>query len=99
MVSEAKQGIAGQDSAVDAAAYRNRIETETPAQSQARREKYAEAHQLVRNCQRIRDEAIHFIEAQVETHNCGHINVIFQFRKSNNFAAKRPSDGKFSSCW
>ncbi|GBO30407.1 hypothetical protein AVEN_149794-1 [Araneus ventricosus] len=86
--------------AVDAAAYRRRIETETPAQSQARRERYAEAHHLVRNrqSQRIRDEAIHFIEAQVETHNCGPLNIICQFRKSKNFAAERSSDGKFTSC-
>ncbi|GBL91634.1 hypothetical protein AVEN_23679-1 [Araneus ventricosus] len=58
--------------AVDAAAYRRRIEAETPAQSQAHRERYAKAHHLVRDrqSQRIRDEAIHFIEAQVETHHC-----------------------------
>ncbi|GBN77532.1 hypothetical protein AVEN_5828-1 [Araneus ventricosus] len=66
MVSEAKPGIAG-IRALDASAYRRRIEAETTAQSQARRERYAEAHHLVRNrqSQRIRDEAIHFIEAQV----------------------------------
>ncbi|GBN18948.1 hypothetical protein AVEN_38674-1 [Araneus ventricosus] len=84
--------------AVDAAAYRRRIEAETPTQSQAHRETYAEAHHLVRNRQRIRDEAIHFIEAQVETHNCGPMNIICQFRKSKYFAAERPSDGKFTSC-
>ncbi|GBN88632.1 hypothetical protein AVEN_186603-1 [Araneus ventricosus] len=86
--------------AVDAAACRRRIEAETPAQSQARRKRYAEGHHLVRNrqSQRIRDEAIHFIEAQVETHNCGPMNIICQFRKSKNFAAERPSDGKFTSC-
>ncbi|GBN15291.1 hypothetical protein AVEN_169483-1 [Araneus ventricosus] len=85
--------------AVDAAAYKRRIEAEIPAQSQARRERYAEAHHLVRNrqSQRIRDEAIHFIEAQVETHNCGPMNIICQFRKSKNFAAERPSEGKFTS--
>ncbi|GBO34874.1 hypothetical protein AVEN_23955-1 [Araneus ventricosus] len=33
--------------AVDAAAYKRRIEAETPAQSQARRERYAEAHHIV----------------------------------------------------
>ncbi|GBN97597.1 hypothetical protein AVEN_21530-1 [Araneus ventricosus] len=90
MVSEEKPGIAGIP-AVDAAAYRRRIEAETTAQSQARRERYAEAHHLVRNRQRIRDEAIHFIEAQIETHNCGPMNIICQFRKSKNFAAERPS--------
>ncbi|GBN67889.1 hypothetical protein AVEN_189606-1 [Araneus ventricosus] len=79
--------------AVDAAAYRRRIEAETPAQSQACRERYAEAHHLVRNRQRI-----HFIEAQVEMHNCGPMNIICQFRKSKNFAAEGPSDGKFTSC-
>ncbi|GBO01595.1 hypothetical protein AVEN_227013-1 [Araneus ventricosus] len=86
--------------AVDAAAYRRHIEAETPAQSQARRERNAEAHHLVRNrqSQRIRDEAIHFIEAQVETHNCGPMNIICQFRKSKNFAAEHPSDGKFTCC-
>ncbi|GBM84006.1 hypothetical protein AVEN_110136-1 [Araneus ventricosus] len=59
--------------AVDAAAYRRRIEAETPGQSQTRRESSPEAHRLVRDrqSQRIRDEAIYFIEAQVETHNCG----------------------------
>ncbi|GBM41329.1 hypothetical protein AVEN_241487-1 [Araneus ventricosus] len=85
--------------AIDAAAYRRRVEAETPPQSQARRERYAEAHHLVRDRQRIRDEAIHFIEAQVETHNCGPMNIICQFRKSKNFAAERPSDGKFTSCF
>ncbi|GBM86222.1 hypothetical protein AVEN_51250-1 [Araneus ventricosus] len=86
--------------AVYAATYRTRIETETPAQSQARRERDAEAHHLVqdRQSQRIRDEAIHFKEAQVETHNCGPLNIICQFRKSKNFAAERSSDGKFTSC-
>ncbi|GBM15368.1 hypothetical protein AVEN_199630-1 [Araneus ventricosus] len=86
--------------AVDAAAYRRRIEAEIPAQSQARPERYAEAHRLVRDrqSQRIRDEAIHFIEAQVETHNCGPMKIICQFRKSKNFAAERPSDGRFTSC-
>ncbi|GBO34290.1 hypothetical protein AVEN_166295-1 [Araneus ventricosus] len=100
VVSEAKPGIAG-IRAVDAAAYRRRIEAETTAQSQARRERYAEAHHLVRNrqSQRIRDEAIHFIEAQVEKHNCGPMNIICQFRKSKNFAAERPSGGKFTSCF
>ncbi|GBN00337.1 hypothetical protein AVEN_254879-1, partial [Araneus ventricosus] len=84
-----------------AAAYRRRIEAETTAQSQARRERYAEAHHLLRNrqSQRIRDEAIHLIEAQVETHNCGPMNIICQFRKSKNFAAERPSGGKFTSCF
>ncbi|GBN94981.1 hypothetical protein AVEN_9902-1 [Araneus ventricosus] len=64
--------------AVDAAAYRRRIEAETPAQSQARRERNAEAHHIVRDrhSQRIRDKAIHFIEAQVETDNCGPKNII-----------------------
>ncbi|GBN59756.1 hypothetical protein AVEN_217768-1 [Araneus ventricosus] len=86
--------------AVDAGAYRRRVEAETPALSQARRERYAEAHHLVRDRQnqRIRDEAIHFIEAQVETHNYGPMNIICQFRKSKNFAPERPSDGKFTSC-
>ncbi|GBN41541.1 hypothetical protein AVEN_90635-1 [Araneus ventricosus] len=86
--------------AVDAAAYRRRIEAETPAQSQARRERDAEAHHLVRDrqSQRIRDEAILFIEAQVETHNSGHMNIIYQFCKSKNFAAERPSDGKLTRC-
>ncbi|GBM14432.1 hypothetical protein AVEN_246594-1 [Araneus ventricosus] len=86
--------------AVDAAGYSRRIEAETPAQSQAHRERYAEAHHLVRNrqSQRIRDEAIHFIEAQEETHNCGPMHIICQFSKSKNFAAERPSDGKFTSC-
>ncbi|GBL82080.1 hypothetical protein AVEN_50640-1 [Araneus ventricosus] len=81
--------------AVDAAAYRR-----APSQSQARRERYAETHHLVRNrqSQRIRDEAIHFIEAQVQTHDCGPMNIICQFRKSKNFAAEHPSDGKFTSC-
>ncbi|GBO20472.1 hypothetical protein AVEN_24662-1 [Araneus ventricosus] len=84
---------------VDAAAYRRRIEAETPAQSQDRLERYVEAHHLVRNqSQRIRDEAIHFIKAQVETHNCGPMSIICQFLKSKNFAAERPSDGKFTSC-
>ncbi|GBM44610.1 hypothetical protein AVEN_221849-1 [Araneus ventricosus] len=32
--------------AVDAAAYRRHIEAETPAQSQAHRERYAEAHHI-----------------------------------------------------
>ncbi|GBO00479.1 hypothetical protein AVEN_148655-1 [Araneus ventricosus] len=79
--------------AEDAATYIRRIEAETPAQSQSRGERYAEAHQLVRDrqSQGIRDEAIHFIEAQVETHNCGPMNIISQFRKSKNFAAERPS--------
>ncbi|GBN53292.1 hypothetical protein AVEN_107379-1 [Araneus ventricosus] len=82
------------------AAYRRRIEAETPAQSEARRERDAEAHRLVRDCQRqrSRDEGIHFIEAQVETHNCGPMNIICQFCKSKNFAAERSSDGKFTSC-
>ncbi|GBO17564.1 hypothetical protein AVEN_21949-1 [Araneus ventricosus] len=35
----------------------------------------------------IRDEAFHFIEAQVETPNCRPMNVIYQFYKSKNFAA------------
>ncbi|GBN97002.1 hypothetical protein AVEN_228879-1 [Araneus ventricosus] len=63
--------------------------------------KRCEAHRLVRDHQsrRIRDEAIHFIEAQVETHNCGPMNIICQFCKSKNFAAERPSDGKFISCY
>ncbi|GBN35034.1 hypothetical protein AVEN_129145-1 [Araneus ventricosus] len=101
MVSEAKPGIAGRIRAVDAAAYRRCIEAETPAQSQARRERYAEVHHLVRDhqSQRIRDAAIHFIGAQVETHNCGPMNIICQFRKSKNFAAERPYDGKFTSCF
>ncbi|GBN64272.1 hypothetical protein AVEN_9257-1 [Araneus ventricosus] len=98
MVSEASQESLDRIRAVDAAAYRRRIGAETPAQSQARRERYTEAHHLVRNRQRIRNEAIHFIEAQVETHNCGPMNIICQFRKSKNFAAERPSDGKFTSC-
>ncbi|GBN53615.1 hypothetical protein AVEN_120630-1 [Araneus ventricosus] len=38
--------------AVDAVAYRSRIETETLAQSQARREKDAEAYCLLRDRQR-----------------------------------------------
>ncbi|GBO09993.1 hypothetical protein AVEN_234058-1 [Araneus ventricosus] len=86
--------------AVDAAAYRRRTEAETPAQSQARRERYAEAHHLVRNrqSQRIRDEAIHCIEAQVETNNCEPMNIICQFRKSKNNAAELPSDGKITNC-
>ncbi|GBO13308.1 hypothetical protein AVEN_163383-1 [Araneus ventricosus] len=86
--------------AVDAAAYRRRIEAETPAQSQALRERNAEAHHIVRDrqSQRIRDKAIHFIEAQVETDNCEPMNIICQFCKSKNFAAERPSDGKFTSC-
>ncbi|GBN23040.1 hypothetical protein AVEN_125436-1 [Araneus ventricosus] len=86
--------------AVDVAAYRRRIEAETPAQSQARRERNAEAHHIVRDrqCQRIRDKAIPFIEAQLETDNCGPVNIICQFCKSKNFAAERPSDGKFTSC-
>ncbi|GBM09390.1 hypothetical protein AVEN_184094-1 [Araneus ventricosus] len=90
----------GRIRAVDAAAYRRNIKDETPAQSQARRERYAEAHHLVRDrlSQSIRDEAIYFIEAQVETHNCGPMNIICQYRKSKNFAAERPSDGKFTSC-
>ncbi|GBM82728.1 hypothetical protein AVEN_183168-1 [Araneus ventricosus] len=48
--------------AVDAAAYRRRIEAQTPAQSQARLERDAEAQNIVRDrqSQRIRDEAIHF---------------------------------------
>ncbi|GBL99519.1 hypothetical protein AVEN_68797-1 [Araneus ventricosus] len=85
---------------VDAAVYRRRIKAETPAQYQALRERYAEAHHLVRDrqSQRIRDKAIHFIEAQVETHNCGPMNIIWQFRETKNFAAERPSDGKFTSC-
>ncbi|GBO22316.1 hypothetical protein AVEN_120638-1, partial [Araneus ventricosus] len=58
----------------------------------------AEAHHLLRNRQRNRDEASHFTEAQVETHNCGPMNIICQFRKSKNFAAELPSDGKFTSC-
>ncbi|GBN15655.1 hypothetical protein AVEN_167115-1 [Araneus ventricosus] len=68
-----------------------------PAQSQARRERDAKSHRLVRDrkSERIRDVAIHFIEAQVETINCG---PICQFCKSTNFAAERPSDGKFNSC-
>ncbi|GBL82072.1 hypothetical protein AVEN_50634-1 [Araneus ventricosus] len=72
IVSEAKQEFLDRIRAVDAAAYKRRIEAETPAQFQARRERYAEAHHLVRDrqSQRIRDEAIHFIEAKVETHNC-----------------------------
>ncbi|GBO15670.1 hypothetical protein AVEN_62323-1 [Araneus ventricosus] len=67
--------------AVDVAAYRRRIEAETPAQSQARRERNAEAHQIVRDrqSQRIRDKAFPFIEAQVETDNCGPMNIICQF--------------------
>ncbi|GBN12293.1 hypothetical protein AVEN_199463-1 [Araneus ventricosus] len=96
MVSEAKLGIADRIRAVDAAAYRKRIEAETPAR--ARRERDAEAHRLVRDRQRIRDGAIHFIEAQVEIHNCGTVNIICQFCKSKNFAAELPSDGKFTSC-
>ncbi|GBN72479.1 hypothetical protein AVEN_254328-1 [Araneus ventricosus] len=63
---------------VNATVHRNRIEAETPAQSQARRERDADAHHLVRDrqSQRIRCEAIHFIEAQVEMHNCGPMNII-----------------------
>ncbi|GBM90788.1 hypothetical protein AVEN_229464-1 [Araneus ventricosus] len=53
--------------AVDAAAYIRRIEAETPAQSEARRERDVEAHRFVRDHQRqrIRYEAIDFIEAHV----------------------------------
>ncbi|GBN26027.1 hypothetical protein AVEN_86869-1 [Araneus ventricosus] len=74
--------------------WRTRIKAETLTQSQTRRERYAETHHLVRDrqSQRIHDEAIHFIDAQVET------NIICQFRKSKNFAAERSSDGKFTSC-
>ncbi|GBM72481.1 hypothetical protein AVEN_106618-1 [Araneus ventricosus] len=84
--------------AVDTAAYR--IEAETPAQSQARREGNAEAYNIVRDrqSQGIRDKAIHFIEAHVETDNCGPMNIICQFCKSKNFSAECPYDGKFTSC-
>ncbi|GBM51078.1 hypothetical protein AVEN_254624-1 [Araneus ventricosus] len=84
--------------AVDAAAYRRHIEAETPTLSQARRERDAEAHHLVQDSQRIHDKAINFVEAQVEMHNCGPMSIICQFCKSKNFAAERPSDGKFTCC-
>ncbi|GBN43324.1 hypothetical protein AVEN_249305-1 [Araneus ventricosus] len=60
MISEAKPGISEQDSC-SRYAYRRYIEAETPA----RRERCAEAYHLVpdRQRQRIREEAIHFIEA------------------------------------
>ncbi|GBN52895.1 hypothetical protein AVEN_74952-1 [Araneus ventricosus] len=83
--------------AVDAAACRRRIEAETPSQSQAHRERNAEAHHIVRDRQRICDKAIHFMEAQVETDNCGPMNIICHFCKSKNFAAERPFNGKFTS--
>ncbi|GBN02216.1 hypothetical protein AVEN_15144-1 [Araneus ventricosus] len=85
--------------AVDAAAYRRRIEAETPPQSQARRERNAETHHIVRDRQRIRDKTIHFIEAQVETDGCRTMNIICQFCKSKNFAVERPFDVKFTSCY
>ncbi|GBN12292.1 hypothetical protein AVEN_199462-1 [Araneus ventricosus] len=63
-------------------------------------EKDAEAHHLVidRQIQRIRNGTIHFIEAQVETRKCGPMSIICHFYKSKNFAAERPSDGKFTCC-
>ncbi|GBM62259.1 hypothetical protein AVEN_44052-1 [Araneus ventricosus] len=67
----------------DAAVHGRSIERQTPHQAEGRRERDAEAHRLVRfrRSQRICDEAIHFIEAQVETHNCGPMKIICQFCK------------------
>src|SRR5258705_12762773 len=84
----------------DSQAHRLRRQRETPEQTQTRRAA-AVARQYLsheRQSQGIRNEAINFVEAQVDAHNCGPMNIICQFCCSRNFVAERPSDGKFTSC-
>ena len=67
--------------AADAVTHRRRRRPETPEQSQARRHVDAEAHRLaqLRHSQAVRDQAIHFVEAAVQPHNCGPMNVICDY--------------------
>lgn len=60
----------------------------------------AERQRLERERQRqaAREDAINFVEVQVQQHNCGSMDVICQFCRSKNFIAVRSSDGKFISC-
>ncbi|GBM31624.1 hypothetical protein AVEN_213655-1 [Araneus ventricosus] len=73
--------------AVDAAAYRRRIEAGTPAQSQARRERYAEAHHLHNRLsdtyRRLRE-----VESRViaESNEAGEddVNMVFRCDRHSN---------------
>src|SRR5258705_6720645 len=84
----------------NAKAHRLRRQRETPEQTQTRRAAAVARQHLAqeRQSQGIRNEAINFVEAQVDAHNCGPMNIICQFCCSRNFVAERPSDGKFPSC-
>ena len=86
--------------ATDLLSQANRREQETDEQTQARLADNSERRHATqeRQSQAIRHEAIHFDEAQVNEHSCGALNVVCQFCGSKNFAAERPSDGKFTSC-
>lgn len=71
--------------------HRRRIDRETVEQSQTRQAADAALRRLYRErrSQAIRNEAINFDEAQVESYNCGPMNVICQFCSSKNFYAER----------
>src|SRR5258705_5676929 len=79
---------------------RLRRQRETLQQIQTRRAVNVARQHLAheRQSQGIRNEAINFVEAQVDAHKCGPMNIICQFCCSRNFVAERPSDGKFTSC-
>src|SRR5277367_4774537 len=85
---------------VHAQSERTRLLYQTPEEAEARRAANAVAHRLAQEhrSQAIRDQAFHFDENQVSQFNCGSMNVLCQFCGSRNFAAERPSDGKFNSC-
>src|SRR5277367_5278029 len=86
--------------AAHAQTQRSSLINQTPEEAEARQANDVVAHRLAQEhrSQAIRDEAFHFDEGQVSQFNCGPMNVPCQFCGSRNFAAERPSDGKFNSC-
>src|SRR5258705_3761205 len=83
----------------NAKAHRLRRQRETPEQTQTRRAAAVARPHLAqeRQSQGIRNEAINFVEAQVDAHNCGPMNIICKFCCSRNFVVELPSDGIFTS--
>jgi hypothetical protein len=51
-----------------------------------------------RQNQAIQNEAINFVEARVDEHDCGEFVHICQFCDAKHFKDERPPDGKFTSC-
>jgi hypothetical protein len=77
-----------------------RREMETADQTQRRLASNSQRRHATQESrsQGIRNGAINFEETEVDAHSCGVLDVVCQFCGSKNFAAERPSDGKFTSC-